>query len=176
MVGSTVNPMDKGGKEYKDLWSDSNPTDRNANGRTRSGLYRLFIPAYDALEGFFDKHGFAVTEDPSEVLPGIDGDSIHQGSKTYLKNERNSYKHDASELNEITRQFLTEDEAFRDSIDGSLFNIGVIYEQIQHNEELYPDPVVVGNFHWKEGQKDTEVFSSQIQTADFVWHGCPLTT
>ena len=159
MVGSTVNPMDKGGKEYKDLWSDSNPTDRNANGRTRSGLYRLFIPAYDALEGFFDKHGFAVTEDPGEVLPGVDGDSIHQGSKTYLKNERNSYKHDASELNEITRQFpFTEDEAFRDSIDGSLFNIGKIYEQIQYNEELYPDPVVVGNFHWKEGQKDTEVF------------------
>ena len=159
MVGSTVNPMNKGGKEYKDLWADSNPTDRNANGRTRSGLYRLFIPAYDALEGFFDNHGFAVTEDPGEALPGIDGDSIDQGSKTYLKNERNSYKHDASELNEITRQFpFTEDEAFRDSIDGSLFNIGKIYEQVEHNEELFPNPVVIGNFHWKNGEKDTEVF------------------
>ena len=44
--------MDKGGKQYKKLWEDSDPCMRNANGRTVSGLYRLFIPAYDALEGF----------------------------------------------------------------------------------------------------------------------------
>ena len=49
LVGSTVNPMDKGGKEYKDLWRDSDPNERNANGRTRTGLYRLFIPAYESL-------------------------------------------------------------------------------------------------------------------------------
>ena len=61
LVGSTVNPMDKGGKEYKDLWMDSSPTERNSNGRTRSGLYRLFIPSYESLEGFFDKHGHPVT-------------------------------------------------------------------------------------------------------------------
>ena len=64
MVGSTVNPMDKGGKEYKDLWKDSDPFGRNANGRTRSGLYRLFIPAYESLEGFFDKYGNPVVKDP----------------------------------------------------------------------------------------------------------------
>ena len=51
-MGSTVNPMDKGGQQYKELWRDSDPMDRNANGRTKSGLYRLFIPAYEALEGF----------------------------------------------------------------------------------------------------------------------------
>ena len=80
------------------------------------------------------------------------------GSRTYLKNERSSFKHDASELNEITRQFpFTEDEAFRDSIEGSLFNIGKIYEQIEYNEELYPNPVVKGNFMWKDGVQDTEV-------------------
>jgi len=158
MVGSTVNPMDKGGKEYKDLWRDSNPTERNANGRTRSGLYRLFIPAYDSLEGFFDAHGHPVVEDPPKVLDGLDGDSIFQGAKTYLKNERESLKQDPSELNEVIRQFpFTEDEAFRDSIEGSLFNIGKIYEQIQYNDELFPNPIVVGNFIWKDGEKDTEV-------------------
>jgi hypothetical protein len=158
MVGSTVNPMDKGGKEYKDLWKDSNPTERNANGRTRSGLYRLFIPAYDSLEGFFDVHGHPVVEDPPKVLDGLDGDSIFQGAKTYLKNERESLKQDPSELNEVIRQFpFTEDEAFRDSIEGSLFNIGRIYEQIQYNDELFPNPVVAGNFVWKGGEQDTEV-------------------
>ena len=45
LVGSTVNPMDKGGQEYKELWKDSDPKTRNENGRTRTGLYRLFMPA-----------------------------------------------------------------------------------------------------------------------------------
>ena len=158
LVGSTVNPMDKGGKQYKALWKDSDPSERNANGRTRTGLYRLFIPAYDSLEGFFDLYGNPVVENPDKVLDGLDGDSIFQGSKTFLKNERESLKDDPSELNEIIRQFpFTEDEAFRDSIEGSLFNIGKIYEQVQFNDELFPDPVVRGNFVWKEGVQDTEV-------------------
>ena len=158
MVGSTVNPMDKGGKEYKDLWRDSDPEERNKNGRTRSGLYRLFIPADMALEGFFDKHGRAVHEDPESPVEGVDGVDIEMGSRRYLKNEREALKHDASEMNEIVRQFpFTTDEAFRDSIEGSLFNVGKIYEQIQWNDEIYPDPVVTGNFVWKGGEKDTEV-------------------
>ena len=158
LVGSTVNPMDKGGKEYKDLWRDSNPEERNANGRTRSGLYRLFIPAYESLEGFFDKHGHPVVNDPDKVIEGLDGDDIIFGAKTYLKNERTTLKDDPSELNEVTRQFpFTTDEAFRDSIDGSLFNIGKIYEQIQYNDDLYPNPVVRGNFVWKGGVQDSSV-------------------
>ena len=158
MVGSTVNPMGKGGREYKDLWADSDPTDRNANGRTRSGLYRLFIPAYNSLEGFFDKYGMPVVDNPDGLVEGIDGEHIHMGAKTFLKNERDSLKHDASELNETIRQFpFTEDEAFRDSIESSLFNIGHIYEQVEHNDSLFPNPVVSGQFSWKGGVKDSEV-------------------
>lgn len=172
LVGSTVNPMNKGGEEYKGLWYDSDPNERNNNGRTRSGLYRIFIPAYEALEGFFDEYGNAVIDDPTEIvhihggIKGIDGDLIEIGSRTYLKNERKSFKDNPSELNEVTRQFpFTEDEAFRDSIEGSLFNIGKIYQQIEHNEELYPNPVVVGNFTWKE--KDKEVVFSPTPNGRF---------
>ncbi len=156
LVGSTVNPMNKGGEEYRALWGDSDPIERNNNGRTRSGLYRIFIPAYDALEGFFDQHGNSVVDEPEVSLDGVDGLPIDQGSKAYLKNERKSFKDDPSELNEIIRQFpFTEDEAFRDSIDGALFNIGKIYQQIESNDDLYPNPVVRGNFIWK--RKDEEV-------------------
>jgi hypothetical protein len=161
LVGSTVNPMNKGGEEYRELWADSDPNERNQNGRTRSGLYRIFIPAYDALEGFFDVYGNAVVEDPSQSahIQGIDGEVVDQGSKTYLKNERSSFKNDPSELNEIIRQFpFTEDEAFRDSIEGSLFNIGKIYQQIEFNEDMFPNPVVRGNFIWTK--KDEEVVFS----------------
>jgi len=159
LVGSTVNPMDKGGAEYKQIWKDSDPSNRNANGRTVSGLYRLFIPAYEALEGFFDKHGEPIIEDPPSPVETLDGDMMSIGSRSFLKNERDSVKHDAREMNEIIRQFpFNPDEAFRDSVEGSLFNIGKIYEQIEHNEYMYPNPVVRGNFQWKGGVKDTKVF------------------
>ncbi len=158
LMGSTVNPMDKGGKQYKELWRDSDPEDRNANGRTKTGLYRLFIPAYEALEGFFDEHGNPVIENPEKPVKTIDEDYVDIGAKTYLKNERDALKHDARELNEFIRQFpFTIDESMRDSIEGSTFNIGKIYEQIEHNDELYPNPVVQGNFSWKDGISDSEV-------------------
>ena len=158
LVGSTVNPMDKGGREYRDIWRDSDPKERNQNGRTRSGLYKLFIPAYDALEGFFDKYGNPIVDDPDQPIDGLDFDIIDKGAKTYLKNEREALTHDASELNEVIRQFpFNEDEAFRDSIDGSIFNVGKIYEQINHNDMLFPNPVVTGNFVWKGGIVDSEV-------------------
>jgi hypothetical protein len=158
MVGSTVNPMDKGGAEYKQLWKDSDPLERNANGRTRTGLYRLFIPAYESLEGFFDEYGNAIIDSPENDVLGIDGEYVHMGAKTYLKNERDSLKSNASELNEVVRQFpFTTDEAFRDSIESSLFNIGKIYDQISYNDDLFPNPIVRGNFVWKGGEKDTDV-------------------
>ena len=158
LVGSTVNPMDKGGSQYKQIWKDSDPAKRNANGRTASGLYRLFIPAYESLEGFFDVHGNPIVDDPHSEIKTLDGDFMTFGSKTFLKNERDALKNDAKELNETIRQFpFTPDEAFRDSVEGSLFNIGKIYEQVEHNDSLYPNPVVRGNFQWKGGVPDTEV-------------------
>ena len=174
LVGSTVNPMDKGGEEFRELWDDSDPTERNANGRTKSGLYGLFIPAYDALEGFFDQYGNCLTEDPEEPVMGIDGEMIDIGSKTYLKNERNALKNNPKEMNETVRQFpWSIDEAFRDSIEGSVFNVGKIYQQIDHNNNLYPDPVVQGNFIWKEKNKEV-VFSPDPHGRFRVsWHPEP---
>ena len=61
---------------------------------------------------------------------------------------------DAYELNEVIRQFpFTEDEAFRDSTKSTIFNIAKIYEQIGHNQDLYPNPIVQGNFIWAEKNK-----------------------
>ena len=158
MVGSTVNPLDKGGREFRNLYYDSDPNDRNENGRTKSGLYKIFIPAYDAMEGFFSQYGLPIVEDPESPTLTEDGTLTDIGARTFLKNERKGQQNNSYELNEIIRQFpFTEDEAFRDSTKSSLFNIQKIYEQIQHNEELYPNPVVIGNFQWKDGKMDSEV-------------------
>jgi len=65
---------------------------------------------------------------------------------------------DSNELNESIRQFpFTAEEAFRDSTKSSLFNIAKIYEQIEYNQDLYPQPVVRGNFVWVDGKQDTSV-------------------
>jgi hypothetical protein len=156
MVGSTVNPLDKGGREFRNLYYDSDPNDRNENGRTKSGLYKIFIPAYDAMEGFFSQYGLPIVDDPEAPTLTEDGTLTEIGARTFLKNERKGQQNNSYELNEIIRQFpFTEDEAFRDSTKSSLFNIQKIYEQIQHNEELYPNPVVIGNFQWKDGKMDS---------------------
>jgi len=158
IIGSTVNPLDKGGRNYRDLWDMSNPNDRNSNGRTKSMLYRIFIPAYEALEGFFDRYGNPVVENPEQPVMGIDDEEITIGAKTYLKNERKGLSGDSNELNETIRQFpFTAEEAFRDSTKSSLFNIAKIYEQIEYNQDLYPNPVVKGNFVWAGGKQDSAV-------------------
>ena len=159
IVGSTVNPLDRGGRQFRDLYDSSNPKERNENGRTKSGLYSIFIPAYEAMEGFFDKYGYPIVEDPETPIFGIEGEPISIGAKTFLKNERKALASDSYELNEVIRQFpFTTSEAFRDSAKSSVFNVQKIYEQIQYNQELYPNPVLVGNFVWKDGKQDTEVY------------------
>jgi hypothetical protein len=159
IVGSTVNPLDRGGRQFRDLYDSSNPKERNENGRTKSGLYSIFIPAYEAMEGFFDKYGHPVIDDPETPIFGIEGEPISIGAKTFLKNERKALASDSYELNEVIRQFpFTTAEAFRDSAKSSVFNVQKIYEQIQYNQELYPNPVLVGNFVWKDGKQDTEVY------------------
>lgn len=158
LVGSTVNQLDKGGANFRKLYNDSDPLERNENGRTRSGLYRIFIPAYEALEGFFDVYGKPIIEKPKHAIRTMDGDFVNTGSKVYLSNERKALSKDGYELNEVIRQFpWTIDEAFRESTKSSHFNIGKIYEQLQYNRELYPEPVIRGNFVWKDGVQDSEV-------------------
>jgi len=44
LMGSTSNALAKGGSNFKKLYEDSDPSVRNANGQTKSGMYSLFIP------------------------------------------------------------------------------------------------------------------------------------
>ena len=65
-MGSTSNALDKGGRNFKKLYDDSDVTKRNANGQTRSGLYSLFIPMEWNYEGYIDSYGYPVFETPSK--------------------------------------------------------------------------------------------------------------
>jgi len=174
-VGSTVNAMKKGGSEFKKVYVDSNPLERNKNGQTKSGLYRLFIDAAFCLEGFFDVFGFSIFDDPKEPVLNDLKKFITIGADTFLKNELDSLKDDPEKYNEFLRQFpRTDRDAFRDEATDCSFNLMKITEQIDHNEnELLPDEIERGNFSWENGRQDTTVKWNENPNGRFwIAKGC----
>jgi hypothetical protein len=159
MMGSTPNALAKGGANFKKLYEDSNIKTRNENGQTKSGMYSLYIPMEWNFEGYIDRYGMPVFRKPENPTIGIDGRPITNGAIDYWENEVASLKNDADALNEFYRQFSrTESHAFRDESKASLFNLTKIYQQIDYNDSLIRDQILTrGSFHWKNGEKDTQV-------------------
>ena len=159
MMGSTSNALDKGGDNFKQLYSSSNVLNRNSNGQTRSGLYSLFIPMEWNMEGFIDMYGMPVFENPETLVKGIDGEMIGQGAINYWENEVDSLKKDPDALNEFYRQFpRSESHAFRDESKQSIFNLTKIYQQIDYNDSLIIDHHLTrGDLKWKNGIADSKV-------------------
>jgi len=171
MMGSTSNALNKGGDNFKKMYYDSDTTNRNANGQTKSGLYSLFIPMEWNMEGFIDRYGMPVMHKPTnKPIRGIDNAYIHQGAIDYWEAEVESLKNDADALNEYYRQFpRTESHAFRDESRASLFNLTKIYQQIDYNDSVIPEHYFTrGSFHWKDGIKDTEVVWSPDRRGRFL--------
>jgi hypothetical protein len=159
MMGSTSNALDKGGDNFKKLYNDSDVTQRNRNGQTKSGLYSLFIPMEWNYEGFIDEYGIPVFSNPDHDVLGPDGELIDIGIIDHWNNEAEGLKGDQDALNEFYRQFpRTTEHAFRDEALNSIFNLVKIYEQIDYNEELGRTlGISTGNFQWVNGIKDTQV-------------------
>ena len=105
MMGSTSNALDKGGDNFKKLYNDSDVTQRNANGQTRSGLYSLFIPMEWNYEGYIDSYGLPVFNSPKKEVTDPHGTKITQGVIEYWENEVEGLKSDQDSLNEFYRQF-----------------------------------------------------------------------
>ena len=159
MMGSTSNALDKGGENFKKLYYDSDVTKRNANGQTRSGLYSLFIPMEWNYEGFIDSFGNPVFDTPQKPIKGPYGDLIEVGVIDHWNNEVDGLKGDQDALNEMYRQFpRTEEHAFRDETQNSIFNLAKIYEQIDYNDDVYSSAgITQGTFSWANGIKDSKV-------------------
>jgi hypothetical protein len=174
MMGSTVNPLAKGGDNFKKMYEDSDPERRSANGQTKSGLYRLFVPAEWNYEGFIDEYGWPVFDTPEEPVMGVDGRLIEMGVIDYLNNEYEARKHDPDDLNEFLRQNpRTISHAFRDESKESIFDLTKIYDQIEYNDSLVKKHVLTrGRFDWRNGEKYTEVIWTPDRNGRFLiaWH------
>ena len=188
MMGSTSNALDKGGRNFKRLYDDSDVTKRNANGQTRSGLYSLFIPMEWNYEGYIDAYGIPVFDTPKQSVKGPHGADIKIGVVEYWDNEVEGLKDDQDGLNEFYRQFpRTTKHAFRDESKESLFNLTKIYQQIDYNEDIKNSlSITKGSFIWENGEQDSRVIfvpnkqgrfliswvpSESLQNRRYIKHG-----
>lgn len=161
---STVGDMVKGGgRNFYKLCMDSNYSDRDDNNQTTSGLYVLFIPGYEGLDGFIDEFGNSVIETPEKTVIGIDGQVITTGSYEFINNTRKGLikRKDWAGLSEEKRLIpIKFSECFHDQGRDTGFNINIIEERL---DELLDDSTgepraVRGNFEWGSGADSFVVF------------------
>ena len=125
-------------KNAKKLWDDSDPHEKDANGRTASKLYRYFKPAYDGFEGFIDEFG----------------NSQEDEARQYILAERQAYK-DKGDLKgwaEIVRKFpIDASEPFTPNAQDCFFDVGKLAarkNELQTMEIMKNSPVVRGDLVW----------------------------
>jgi len=176
-LGSTMNPLSKGGNEAITLYYGSDITKRNANGRTATGLYSFFLPAHKNMEMFTDKYGIChEIVAPGEFFYNNQGVKQTQGSLQYLENEFRSAKSMGNKAYNNARRLdpITIEDAFRDEIASQLFDVEKINQQIKYNRDLnISHNLVRGNFEWRDGIKDTEVIWKPSDKGRFLLSWLP---
>jgi len=176
-MGSTLNPKDKGGAEFEILYYGSDVTQRNANGRTSTGLYSFFLPAHKNMEDYTDIYGYChEIVKPGEFFYNAQGVKMTIGSLQYLENEFASARKMGGKVYNNTRRLdpITIDDAFRDEIQEQLFDVEKITQQIIHNKNVRIDEKLVrGNFYWKDNEPDTEVVWRPEELGRFLIYWIP---
>jgi len=139
LLTSTIEEMENGGVDAKKLWENSNPADRNENDRTKTGLYRFFLPAFETT--YFDEYGMPETE----------------RAKTFYLNERAGLAKDPRQLSSVIRKApFSIEEAFRIDGDTCLFDAMKLNDQLDYlswRENITER----GNFEWDNGERYTKV-------------------
>jgi hypothetical protein len=91
MHPTTVEEMDVGGEQYMKMCNQSKFYERIEGGQTVSGLFEIFVPAYERYEGFFDRFGMSVVDTPTErqirLRPTADFARFKKGAKELLQNK-----------------------------------------------------------------------------------------
>jgi hypothetical protein len=149
---STVDQLTDGSGDYQFLMESSSFYKRiKSKGQTPSGLFRVFIPAQDGLEGFVDSYGFSVTGNVKEYQKK---EGFDQTAESYLVGERELL------LKENTPESLKKYREHRqlypmqysDSWMGISGDIGLDIEKIdsQIAELRRKNEIIRGNFEWAD--------------------------
>lgn len=88
ILESTIEELNDGKalEDARELWADSDPTQLDENGRTISGLRRLFLSAIDCAEA--DEYGFPKAEETREFLNNLFKALKEQGKTARLAKEK----------------------------------------------------------------------------------------
>lgn len=151
---STVEDYTRGGADYKVLMSQSSFYQRiKASGQTPSGLFRIFVPGDEALDGFIDSYGMSVRGDAPVDYQKKEG--FVQTATRYLLGILNYYlslgtPEAMSEYRAQKKQFPL---YYADSWLGETGDIGFDLEIIDNaiTECGRKKETVRGNFEWSSG-------------------------
>lgn len=135
---------------FKMLWVESDMSQRDDNGHTKSGLYRYFIPAYETLD--FDEYG----------MPDI------VKNKEFLMNTRAKLKGKGL-ASEIKKNPFTVEEMFRPSLKKDcLYD----WERLSERHDLLSwnkDHIVRGDLVWDKGVRDSKVVFKANREGGRFW-------
>lgn len=153
---STVNEMTKGGgAEFKKFWDGANQFKSNG-GKTANRFVTYFTPAYDNYEGFIDKYGMSVIDEPTpeqyeflvkkwvvkdpitgDTVSEISEEDIKKGAKSYVLSRRDGLKGELLE-EEIRMNPCSIQEMFEAANFGCAFNSYNINKRRKEIEENPP--------------------------------------
>lgn len=154
-VPSTVNSLTKGtGGEFKRIWDMANQFKKLP---TTNRLVRYFTPAYDGYEGFIDRYGMSVINEPTEeqyeylvskhvrrdeetndLISELSEEDIRLGAKHYVQVKRREDLDDDDLEEEIRMNSCDEKEIFMSAASDCPFNAIVIKKQQQLLEDNPP--------------------------------------
>lgn len=150
---STVDQLTDGSGDYQFLMSESNFYKRiKIKGQTPSGLFRIFIPAQDGLEGFVDSYGYSVTKDVKDYQRE-EGFAIT--AEEYLMSERELLL--SENTPESMRKYREHKQLFpmqySDSWTGTAGDVGFDIEKIDKRlaELRRTSNTRRGNLEWVDG-------------------------
>jgi len=142
---TTVELMESG-NTFQKMWMDSDPQVRDKNDQTKTGLYRYFIPAFEATS--FDKYG----------MPNVEEDKLF-----YLNRRAALSGNDLT--SEIKKNAFNEHEMFMTNGEKCLYN------SLKLNQRLdvlsWNETTERGNFEWKDAVRDSEVL--WVKTKNGRW-------
>ena len=134
---TTVEEMEEGGKECKDLWENSNPSVRTPNGRTFSWLYRYPVFIQEVDKKYADKFG------------NIDEESASKEHAAEIQARLGDYE----EYSDYVRKNpMNEGHFFVDKAGTTSFNTMII-DGYRNKVDQAPKMYVTGNFKWEDERK-----------------------
>lgn len=156
MHPSTVEKMEEGGQDYKEMCDMSDFYIRGQDGQTISGLAISYMPTSFCLRGYTDKFGKPILQRPTtrQIKLGFDKDI---GSKTYIERRRNQLfdESDPKKMDEFRSFVRKYPEDYDDCWRGVAGYIGFPIEKMEERViELENNPQWTrGRYEWINGVK-----------------------